>query len=66
MQGREVLADFDIAREAGGNNRGVVKEFRGVKVHEALELDFAGATQNPAVLCGVELIEEPANGGTAR
>jgi len=66
MQGRAVLDGFDIAREAGGNRRGVLKEFRGVKVHEALELAFASATQNPAVLCGVELIEEPANGGSAR
>jgi len=66
MQGREVLTDFDIAREAGGNHRGVMKEFRGVNVLEALELDFVSSTQPPAVLCGVELIEESAEGRTAR
>jgi len=60
MQGREVLDHFDIRREAGGHNRGVVQEFRGVKVREALELDFASATEKPAILCGVELIEERA------
>jgi hypothetical protein len=32
MQGREVLKDFDVAREAGGAHRGVVKELRGVRV----------------------------------
>jgi len=65
LQGREVLADFDIAREAGGVNRSVVKEFRGVQVHDALEIEFAGSSENPAVLCGVELIEEPAAGAAA-
>jgi len=58
LQGRAVLEDFDIVREAGGDRRGIVKEFRGVKVHGALQLDFASATQNPAILCGVELILE--------
>lgn len=61
MQGRVVLDHYDITRAAGGHNRGVVQEFRGVKVREALELDFASATQNPAILCGVELIEEAAD-----
>jgi len=66
MQGAEVLRDFDVAREAGAVNRGVVKEFRGVKIHEALELEFATATENPAILCGVELIEELADSQTTR
>ncbi len=64
MQGAEVLRDFDVAGEAGAVNRGVVKEFRGVKIHEALELEFATATENPAILCGV--IEELADSQTTR
>lgn len=66
MQGQQVLEDFDITREAGGAHRGVVKEFRGVKIEDALELDFANSTENSVILCGVELIEEPADGGAAR
>lgn len=70
LQGREVLADFDIAREAGGGNRGgnrgVVKEFRGVTIHEALEIEFHSATEEPAILCGVELVEEPADDAVAQ
>jgi hypothetical protein len=62
MQGQPVLTDFDVAREAGGANRGVVREFTGVLIHEALELEFAASTGHPALLCGVELIEEPAEG----
>jgi hypothetical protein len=62
MQGQPVLTDFDIARETDGANCGVVREFTGVQIHEALELEFAASTDHPAVLCGVELIEEPADG----
>ncbi len=60
MQGREVLAEFDIAREAQGPNRGVVREFRDVVIQDALELEFTSATEHPAVLCGIELIEDAA------
>lgn len=60
MQGQQVLAELDIVREAGGAHRGLVKEFRGVTIHEALELEFDSATAEPAILCGVELIEERA------
>jgi hypothetical protein len=62
MQGQPVLTDFDIALEAGGADRGVVREFPGVLIDEALELEFTASTGRPALLCGVELIEEPAEG----
>jgi hypothetical protein len=64
MQGREVLKDFDVAREAGGAHRGVVKELRGVRVQDAIQIEFASTTENPPILCGVALIEESAAGGT--
>ena len=60
MQGQQVLDKLDIVQEAGGAHRGLVKEFRGVTIHEALELEFDSATAEPAILCGVELIEERA------
>ncbi len=58
LQGKEVLGDFDIAREAGGPNRGVVRTFEGVRIANALEVEFIAKTGKPALLCGVELIEE--------
>lgn len=58
LQGREVLKDFDILKEAGGMHRGVVREFRGVRAHEAVTLDFAPSATEPPVISGVELIAE--------
>jgi hypothetical protein len=66
MQGRNVLEDFDIVRAAGGARRGLIQEFRGVQVHEALELEFTASTPRPAILCGVELIEQSAREETDR
>lgn len=61
LQGREVLKAFDVAREAGGPNRSVVKEFRGVGVTDELIVTFrpsANAEVRSAVLCGVEVRAE--------
>jgi outer membrane protein assembly factor BamB len=60
LQGQPVLRDFDIAREAGGPWRGVVKEFRRVVVTDQLALAFTRASEKRpgAVLCGVELLLE--------
>ncbi|MCC6420310.1 MAG: PQQ-binding-like beta-propeller repeat protein [Gemmataceae bacterium] len=61
LQGREVLKAFDVAREAGGPNRSVVKEFRGVRVTDELTVTFrpsANAAVRSAVLCGVEVRAE--------
>jgi outer membrane protein assembly factor BamB len=57
MNGREVLADFDVAKEAGGPRRAVVKEFEGVKAKKELKIAFAPRKGAP-VLCGVEVVEE--------
>jgi len=56
--GREVLRDFDIVREAGAVRRGLVREFRGIRCRDALELGFHARTAKPALISGVELIEE--------
>jgi outer membrane protein assembly factor BamB len=58
LQGREVLKDFDVAREAGGGWTSLVKEFKGVRAGKELKLEFKGAAP---VLCGVEVVcEDPA------
>ena len=63
VQGRKILKKFDIVKEAGGPNRPVVKEFRGVKVTGALTLSFSAASfrHRDVVLCGMEIVEEGAD-----
>jgi hypothetical protein len=60
----EVLAaKVDVAKEAGGRNRGVVREFKSVKVSGKLVLRFAQAAENltaasAPLLCGFEMLRE--------
>jgi hypothetical protein len=58
VQGRRVLDDFDVVREAGGPHRAVVKEVRGVRVNDELRLSFHPTGKRPAILCGVEVVAE--------
>jgi outer membrane protein assembly factor BamB len=64
VQDNMVLPRLDVAREAGGRNRGLVKEFKGIKVKDTLEVRFVpgeGAATTPATvpfLCGIEIIRE--------
>jgi len=58
LQGKTVLSAFDILKQAGGSHRGIVREFRGVPVGEALEIGFVPSTARPPLICGVELIAE--------
>ena len=60
MQGKAVLDNFDIVKEAGGMNKSLVKEFRGVLAAADLKLLFKakeGSTAK-AILCGVEVVAE--------
>jgi outer membrane protein assembly factor BamB len=43
LQGNRVLQDFDIAKEAGGINRTVIKEFRGIRVKDDLKISLTPA-----------------------
>ena len=61
IQGKPVLNNFDVIREAGGNNRTVVKEFKGVKVGKELNVTFApatGATVKTPLISGIEILAE--------
>lgn len=60
LQGKEALRDFDIAREAGGPRRAIVREFKGVEVERSLQVDLVPATEKPPVICGIELIADSA------
>jgi outer membrane protein assembly factor BamB len=62
LQGREVLRDLDVAREAGGPNRSLMKEFRRIRVTGDLRVRLTPsslAARAEPVLCGVEVVEEP-------
>jgi hypothetical protein len=59
LQGRAVLAGLDVAREAGGARRALVREFRGVRVSQLLHLSFRPARKSAgAVISGVEAVLE--------
>ena len=59
LQNRMVLDDFDIVKQAGGPNRLVVREFKGINVQDDLKINFtpAAAGHGP-LLCGIEIIAE--------
>jgi len=59
IQGKEVLSNFDVVREAGGPMRGVVRRFPGVRVEDALTISFAAKVGQPLV-SGIRLIAERA------
>jgi outer membrane protein assembly factor BamB len=63
LQDRTVLADFDIARTAGGKARAVVKEFKGIGAGETLVLEMqpkSSATTAAAMplLNAIEIVRE--------
>jgi hypothetical protein len=60
LQGRQVLKNFDVAREAGTTNRCVVKEFNRILIKDDLKISLApAAAQNVSpVLSGIEIIAE--------
>jgi len=66
LQGEEVLAKFDIARQAG-RGTAVVKEFAGIRATDKLEVVLApghrpkvgpAGESAPPLLCGLEIVAE--------
>jgi hypothetical protein len=60
LQGRRVLEGFDIARAAGGANRPVVREFKGIEIKDDLKVTLtpAGSAQAEPLLNGIEIVAE--------
>jgi len=60
LQGRQVLKNFDIAREAATENRCVVKQFDGILIKDDLKISLSPAAPQNAtpVLSGIEIIAE--------
>jgi len=57
LQGKTVLRNLDIAAEAGGTKRPVVKEFKGVRIAGDLTLAVKARKGRPR-LCGLEIVAE--------
>jgi outer membrane protein assembly factor BamB len=60
LQGQTVLQALDVCRAAGGPWRGLVREYRGVKVAKDLIITFTphSSKDRGPVLCGVAVIAE--------
>ena len=58
LQGETVLRDFDVCQEAGGPMRGVVREFKGVRVVRELVIGMTPKQGRGSVLSGVEVVGE--------
>jgi hypothetical protein len=57
IQGQTVLEGFDIAAEAGGSLRGVVKEFTGVTGDAKIQIRFRNI-RGEATLSGLQIVPE--------
>ena len=58
LQGRTLLRDFNITKEAGGPGRVVIKEFPGIVVHDFLRIHLENAGPRKPLLNGFQLIRE--------
>jgi outer membrane protein assembly factor BamB len=63
LQGKTVAESLDIAKESGGRNRALVKQFAGVAVSNGLTLEFVPKVARPAadqtpILQALEVIRE--------
>jgi len=63
LQGDTVLKAYDIAAEAGGKDIAVVKEFKGIKVADRLQVELVPKKDAPGenempVINGIEVIRE--------
>lgn len=58
LQGKKVLADFDITQSAGGSRRGIMKSFTDIHATDSLLVEFSSRTGEP-LICGLEAIAQP-------
>ena len=57
IQGKKVLQDFDIVKEANGPNRGIVRRFEAVPVKGTLRIEFHPLSGAP-ILSGISTVQE--------
>ena len=56
--GKTVLRGLDVSAEAGGPDRALVKEVRGVRLGRELTVTLTPGSEAPPVLCGAEVRAE--------
>lgn len=57
IQGKPVLEGFDIAAEAGGSLRGIVKQFTGIPGDSTIQIGFRNV-RGEAILSGLQIVPE--------
>ncbi len=57
LEGKPVLENFDVVREAGGRMRVLVKEFKNVRLTGTLTVNFTARVGSP-LLCGIEIVAD--------
>ena len=58
INGKGVLKDFDIVKEAEAPNIGIVKEFAAVPASDTMRISLRPRRGSETVICGIELIAE--------
>jgi outer membrane protein assembly factor BamB len=63
LQGKVVAQDFDVFREAGGRNKPLIKEYRGIDADDVLTVEFVPPAAKPEpeqlpILQGIEIVRE--------
>jgi outer membrane protein assembly factor BamB len=61
VQDQEALTGFDVAKEAGGTMRGIVKTFSGISVEDTLSIRFkpsSTVSESVPMLSGIEILIE--------
>ncbi|NLX95940.1 MAG: PQQ-binding-like beta-propeller repeat protein [Rhodopirellula sp.] len=56
LQGKMVLDRLDVAGEAGGPRRCLVRQFENIAIERSLRIEFAAATSQPPLISGIEMI----------
>ena len=57
LQGKPVLREFDIRKEAGGSDQGVVREFNSAAINGSIDVTFTPRSGQP-LLSGIEIVSE--------
>ena len=57
IQGQPVLQGMNVAQEAKGTNRAIVREFKGIQADRSLTIDLK-AISGLTLLSGVEIVAE--------
>ena len=59
IEGKKLLTKFDVAREAGGINRSLVKRFEGVMIDGKLDIELTPTGKDHVpMLSGIEVLVE--------